>query len=422
MTANAIQTPLAQLNQQLIASHQTLAKAIKQQVGYNHLTVKHFTYTTTTANTNSYINGIERNVYIWLKSIDSHTPANTHTDYDRVQIALHFTLPDAKKMLESCISTHGSNWISLKEQFIAVSLPEPYDSLDLIDKIRNIKRHPDEPLQSIVLRLEDLGERLSLDKSYTNLVQPILSDSFAQFLPKKFHRSLTVEDKKSLKKVLEKALIFQINNPETISQTPKCQNKIKVLKSHPKTSTSHSHQNDFQNRKRKQSKTSKFPQNKGIHQPQKKKKKYQNSNSYLFQPFTNNSQKSVAFIQSQQSFKTKGTHYNNMKQSNYNHRKTNSFNNHANFSSNNKQGSNFRNRHSYQNPSLFQRNATANFGNWRRKSPSTNLHFPPSPSRRYSFGNLVDQVAHVLTVVGCIVVQQLTTLLASANSNYAYNY
>ena len=114
----------------------------------------------------------QRNVHIWLNSIERYTPPHTHNDLDRIQVAKHFTLPDAKRMFEKCITEHGTNWITLKAKFTAISRPKPYDSFKIMKQIRNIKKGPDESLQSVVMRLEDLGERLCLDKSYEGIVQP----------------------------------------------------------------------------------------------------------------------------------------------------------------------------------------------------------------------------------------------------------
>ena len=199
----------------MIAGNRLLTNAFNQHFSFKQYpNIKHFTYTTRNEHNTTNINGIERNVHIWLNSIEKYTPTQTHNDLDRLEVARHFTLPDAKQMFEKCLTEHGTNWMTLKAKFTAISRPMPYDSFKIMKQIRNIKKGPEESLQSVVMRLEALGEKLSLDRNYEGIVQPLLCDSFAKFLPKRFHRTLSAEDKQSLCYVLEKALLFQIQNPE----------------------------------------------------------------------------------------------------------------------------------------------------------------------------------------------------------------
>ena len=246
--ASKMATLLQQQNKDVNSSYQLLKNTINQSTGFSqYISIKHFTYTTQTEHYKAF-NGIERNVHIWLDSIEKNTPPQTHSSLDKIEIAKNFTLPDARQILDKCIILCGTNWVLLKAKFTAMSLPEPYNALKLIDEIINIERLPGEYLQGIVLRLEDLGNRLSLDKSYSNLVNPLLCDAFSKFLPIKFHRNLTEQDKTSLFTVLKKALIFKIENPDQCSSNETVRiNHIKKQKSLSKHSSQNEHKRLSQN-------------------------------------------------------------------------------------------------------------------------------------------------------------------------------
>ena len=367
MSFNDITASMKQNNDILIASNRVLTNAFNQHfASKQYPNIRHFTYSTSNEHNTTNINGIERNVHIWLNSIERYTPPHTHNDLDRIQVAKHFTLPDAKRMFEKCITEHGTNWMTLKAKFTAISRPQPYDSFKIMKQIRNIKKGPDESLQSVVMRLEDLGERLSLDKSYEGIVQPLLCDSFAKFLPKRFHRTLSAEDKQSLCYVLEKALLFQIQNPEPSpmsKKTPK--SEVNLIKNTP-----------FAKLVSHVPPTSSRFKGKRHHKP------------FTYHPPQN------------QTNRRNGIDYSNNK-----HR-----------------GSSHRNYH-------YNRHTISRYGpdntrftrSCRTTSPAT-VHYVPSSQRNTSIGNSVANVSHILTVLGYLVVLQLSTIINNAQSIYANNY
>ena len=403
-TSNSIARCLLQ-NEVLEKTNKMLSQSIilsNLYNGYVQFAIKHFSYTPNPDKIPPNSLGVETNVLIWLNQVEKCTLNDMYSDLDKIEIAKYFCIGDAKTFFEKCINIHGSNWIEVKAKFIAYSMSEPYDALQLVDKIINIERLPGECLQGIVLRLEDLGNRLELDKSYSNFVQPLLCDSFAKFLPLKFHRSLTEQDKLSLLTVLKKALIFQIENPD-------CLPFQKMTKNHVKTPNSFSNkpsQNSLSKKSFKKS-PSKGP----------KHNKCQNSpyNSFHCRNSSNqlkghNSVKRINYLRT------------GMKKFCYPVKSMSHQNCQHNYSPNSNQiPQNWSNTWNRRVNSRFQPKYNGSPKNCRPKQTYTNCRLHAPINSRIPIGTALDQMIYIITIIGCLVVLNFSTMIQN-NQGSTYNY
>ena len=401
--ASNITSLLEKQHQTLSSSHQRLKNAVNLSLEYQQYSfIKYFSYSPIPEKLPSKVQNIETNVFLWLKSIDRYTPNNGHTDEDRIEIARYFSIGNANEILEKCILLHGPKWSIIKAKFSALSLPEPFNALDLIEKIINIEKKPGECLQSIALRLLELGDLLNLDGSYSDMIGPLLSDSFCKFLPKRFHRTLSVEHKKSLLTVLKMALIYQIENPISPSDEKVTINHVKTQNS---LSKKHFQKSPFRFSGKKKDQNS---QNKC-------KKNYCYNSDIKLQGYNKNS--------NQFKFNHKGVHSNHVvgrKRKNY---PIKSMNQHF-YQSNSSPSFPLvpKNRNECLNRRFNSRHKPIhNYfpNNCRQNLTSTDFHQNSPRNMSNSIGTTLNNVVHILIIVGCLALLNLSAMI---HNNYAHNY
>ena len=215
LVATQFAEALSTQNEALIKTQKLLADAIKVQNNYKDVSnVKYFAYPCSPMPKAPDNGLVETNVNIWLKSIEDKAPSSSFSDEERLKMALHFSLTQAKEILDQTIQKIGYNWDEVKARFSAMSMQIPENSTKLMEKIAQIKRAPGESFQSLVIRLNVLGELLGADESYKEAVNPMMCDALANNVSAKFKRTLTVADKQSLATCLEKALKYIIDHPD----------------------------------------------------------------------------------------------------------------------------------------------------------------------------------------------------------------
>ena len=209
---------LVNTNETLSKTQKLLADAIKVQNQRFQIkemnNIKYFAYPVTPMPKTPNGELIETNVQLWFQSIDDKTSSDSYTDEDKCKLAIFYTLTQAKEFLDKIIIQHGYNWETVKEKFTELSLQIPENSCTLMAKIAQTKREPGESFQSLVLRLDNLGNLLAADPSYKDAVNPMMCDALANSVSPKFKASLTVEDKKSLATCLAKTLKYIREHPE----------------------------------------------------------------------------------------------------------------------------------------------------------------------------------------------------------------
>ena len=193
--------------------------------------------------------GVIDNVELWVQQVENITPSTSFTDAERCQLALHFALGVARKILELAIQNQKSNWNAAKDVFIANSGAQKKEAAIIIGNLFAIKRQPKETTQELWIRTLEIMNQLKMQIGYEVIAEKMAVEAFARAISLRFFNKLTEGAKNDFNNILQLAITYLKNHPETKSETVVISNINKdnsVKQTKPTNDTYHQRNNEQQ--------------------------------------------------------------------------------------------------------------------------------------------------------------------------------